>query len=199
MLKLHRPSADKTRNIVLKTATRLFAKQGFAGTSIRDIAYAAKINQNLIYHHYHNKEGLWKAVRHGIIEQFDRLYNSNILLKSKNLESFLYTLATSLFTFLNHHPELLRILNWHRLEARQQSFKLERSIHSLRWQAILADFQEKGQLRRDLDLNFALFAITSAVQNALENAAIFSQDNSLAKRKKYLKFAITNLYQILKN
>jgi len=39
-----RPRADKTREIILKTATRLFAKNGFSGVSMREIAQAAKIH-----------------------------------------------------------------------------------------------------------------------------------------------------------
>jgi len=198
MPKSQRPSADKTRNLLLKAASRLFAKQGFAGTSIRDIAAASKVNQNLIYHHYKNKKTLWQTVRHEILIKFDQLYDLSTITKKCDPKRFFQTLAYNLFNFLSNNPEELRIINWHRLEASGHAIQLERSIHSLHWQSLIANFQKQGLLRRDFPAEFALFAIITAVQNSLDTSSMFAGKNSLAKRKQYLNFAIDNLYCALK-
>jgi len=48
-----RPSADRTREMILTAERTLFVQYGFAATSISQIAKAAHVaNQSLIYHHY---------------------------------------------------------------------------------------------------------------------------------------------------
>ena len=50
------------RDGLLAVAIDLFARRGFAGTSIRDIAGAAGCSIANVYHHFENKEALWLAI-----------------------------------------------------------------------------------------------------------------------------------------
>lgn len=49
------------REELIKTAVELFSKQGFNGTSIRDIARSQGISTANMYHHFKNKEDLFFA------------------------------------------------------------------------------------------------------------------------------------------
>ena len=51
----------ETQERLLDTAANLFAKQGFAGVSMRDIARAVGITQAAIYHHFEGKDALYIA------------------------------------------------------------------------------------------------------------------------------------------
>jgi AcrR family transcriptional regulator len=51
-----------TRADLLEVAASLFETQGYKGTSIRDIARATDTSISNIYHHFGNKEGLWRAI-----------------------------------------------------------------------------------------------------------------------------------------
>lgn len=51
---------EKTRDLILGHATRLFANQGFAGTSVRDIVEAAGVNVSLVSYHFGGKDGLYR-------------------------------------------------------------------------------------------------------------------------------------------
>jgi AcrR family transcriptional regulator len=53
--------ADRQAQI-LDIARRLFAEQGFAGTSLRDIATEAGITKAALYHHFPNKDALYEQV-----------------------------------------------------------------------------------------------------------------------------------------
>ena len=54
------PTPERLRRV----SARLFAKQGLAGTSMREIARETGITQAAIYHHYQGKEELYlDAVR----------------------------------------------------------------------------------------------------------------------------------------
>lgn len=56
-----RQEAAKTRERILEEALRAFAELGFAAASLRKIADAAGVTQQLITHHFGSKLSLWKA------------------------------------------------------------------------------------------------------------------------------------------
>lgn len=61
-LKHPRKSAGGSARVTLLHAARgLFARRGLSGTSIRDIAQAAKLNSSLISYYFGCKEGLYRA------------------------------------------------------------------------------------------------------------------------------------------
>lgn len=53
---------EKTRQSILRTATRLFLQKGFGQTSTRDIAKEIGITQPALYHHFSDKEVLFLDV-----------------------------------------------------------------------------------------------------------------------------------------
>ena len=52
---------QETQERLLDSAAELFAKQGYAGVSMRDIAGEVGITQAAIYHHFSNKDALYVA------------------------------------------------------------------------------------------------------------------------------------------
>ena len=56
------PTADSTRERLLRCAAGLFAERGYARTSIRDIADAADANVASISYHFGDKAGLYRAL-----------------------------------------------------------------------------------------------------------------------------------------
>jgi AcrR family transcriptional regulator len=58
-------SAEDRRNQILETATDLFAHQGFEGTTTRQIAEKARVNEAIIFRHFPSKEDLyWAVIEH---------------------------------------------------------------------------------------------------------------------------------------
>lgn len=55
-------ATSATRGTILAAATPLFASSGIQGTTIRQVAAAARVNSQLIYYYFGNKEGLFRAV-----------------------------------------------------------------------------------------------------------------------------------------
>jgi AcrR family transcriptional regulator len=54
--------AEATRRAVLDAARTLFGRQGYAQTSVDEIADAALVTKGAVYHHFANKEALFRAV-----------------------------------------------------------------------------------------------------------------------------------------
>ena len=63
-------TTQDARDELLSAGTELFAVQGFAGVSIRELATAAGVNSALISYHFGGKAGLYEAV---VTAQYERL------------------------------------------------------------------------------------------------------------------------------
>ncbi len=58
-------SAEDRRAQIIETATQLFARQGFEGTTTREIAELARVNEAIIFRHFPSKEDLyWAVIEH---------------------------------------------------------------------------------------------------------------------------------------
>ncbi len=82
-----KPSREDTTSRILSTATRLFAAQGYDGTSTKDICERAGVNIAAIHYHFGSKENLY----HSIIEQFatERLdFARKTLQPPQNIDDF---------------------------------------------------------------------------------------------------------------
>lgn len=71
-----------TKNHILDVAEKHFARDGFAGTSLRAIIKESKVNVAAIAYHFGNKEDLYKAVTERfampvVVEQLKRLRSVN--------------------------------------------------------------------------------------------------------------------------
>jgi AcrR family transcriptional regulator len=54
--------AEATRRAVLAAARSSFGKNGYAQTSVDEIAAAARVTKGAVYHHFSGKEALFRAV-----------------------------------------------------------------------------------------------------------------------------------------
>jgi hypothetical protein len=83
-----------TKDIILETANDLFAKNGFDGTSVRDIATQADVNLAAINYHFKNKENLyWRVFDHN----YDQMKSAIEALGEKDTDTA--ELAVDVFRF----------------------------------------------------------------------------------------------------
>ena len=61
---------SNTKERILLASASLFARDGYFGVSVKDIANAVGIKPASLYNHYESKEALWKAV----LERIQELY-----------------------------------------------------------------------------------------------------------------------------
>jgi AcrR family transcriptional regulator len=67
-----RRDAAGTRLALLREARHRFATNGYAATTVRDIAEAAGVNVSLISRYFASKEGLFEACLTGAVDELDR-------------------------------------------------------------------------------------------------------------------------------
>lgn len=69
---------DNTKGCLLKAAQKLFARMGFAGASVKQIADTAGVNVSLVSYHFGGKEGLYKACLETEIEDLTKFFDQFI-------------------------------------------------------------------------------------------------------------------------
>jgi AcrR family transcriptional regulator len=62
-------SKPTSANRILETALELFATRGYEATSVREICEAACITKPTLYYFYGSKEGVFRALVHGALEE----------------------------------------------------------------------------------------------------------------------------------
>lgn len=54
--------SERSRALILDTALKLFAHRGYGATSVRDIAEEAGLSKGNVYHHFPDKESIFRAL-----------------------------------------------------------------------------------------------------------------------------------------
>lgn len=57
-----RMKGDERREQILATAVNLFSRNGFRGTTTKEIAHAAGVSEAMVFRHFANKEALYGAI-----------------------------------------------------------------------------------------------------------------------------------------
>jgi AcrR family transcriptional regulator len=111
------------RQDILTAAMQLFAKKGFRGTTTRDLAYQAGVNEAIIFRHFNNKEMLYRAIlQHKAGEDAERRCEELEKLAAGNDDvRFFETIGR---TFLERHEQdssFMRLLLFSALEEHELS------------------------------------------------------------------------------
>lgn len=105
-----RRSTTEVRSLILASARAMFAADGLAGTTTRNVAQGAGVAEALIFRHFESKANLFEAA---IIEPFKAVFTAflesmDVEEKGKKARS-LYTMQ-ALFLFLRENADLLQAL-----------------------------------------------------------------------------------------
>jgi len=105
-----RPSVNKDLTIVLEAAAKIFAKKGFDGAQIKEIAQAANFSASLLHYHFSDKEDLWKKT---VSKLGEKMLNKLVEIESyfRDLEgaSLLKAYNRQFIYFSAKHPEFFKI------------------------------------------------------------------------------------------
>ncbi len=101
-------NAAATRRSILGASIVEFAQRGFAGARIDTIAEASGVNKRMIYVYFTDKDGLFAAALHHVIDEMVHA----VPITENDLPGY----AGALFDYLIEHPEALRLSLWRHLE-----------------------------------------------------------------------------------
>lgn len=184
---------ESTYTKILQAALEIFVEKGFAGASISMIAKKAGINQSLIYHHFENKLELWKHVKANFVERHYPTETLNID-TIDTLEQFITSLVKARFEFYFQNPEVIRMMNWQRLDAHQTELagNTPAASSSANLKDIIIKLQKLGHIRQDLDPDMTNKLLGSAI-----TAPLYDSYDQFTKDPIYKEKYIQNLIDFL--
>lgn len=108
-----RPAARRdpaaTREALLAAAIAEFARAGFAGARVDEIAASAGVNKQLVYHHYGSKDALYEAALEATYAQLREKERALSLADLDPVEAMRQLVGFS-FDYLAAHPEFIALL-----------------------------------------------------------------------------------------
>jgi AcrR family transcriptional regulator len=106
-----RPSADATRDRIVKAATELFSERSYDGATTRDIAAAAGVTQPLLNYHFRSKEELWRAAVDALFDRLEHTMEQRTHgLRGVDEVTNAKLLVREFIVFSARNPELHRII-----------------------------------------------------------------------------------------
>jgi TetR/AcrR family fatty acid metabolism transcriptional regulator len=162
------PPVDKRRQI-LDAAIRVFARQGYHSTRVSDIADEAGVAYGLVYHYFDSKEQVlnelfserWSLLL-AAIDETDR--------GGATPREKLQAVAGFIVDSYRHDPELMKVIIVEVTRAansfgRTHLPEIRSAYESIA--KIVADGQEAGAFRRDIDPTFASMSFYGAIEQLL--------------------------------
>jgi AcrR family transcriptional regulator len=161
-----RLDADTRSKMIVETAFKAIAKDGFEGLRTRDIAELAGINSATLHHHFPTKEDLIAGVANHLESHF-RTEKTRPAEGESALEALDHQLKDAIFYYLDR-PGMLAV--YRELVGRAPRDpairKLVQRLHA-GWQADIVETLRKGRkdgsFRADLDVEAAAGIILSTV------------------------------------
>lgn len=117
--KRKRLKADERRQEIVRAAMEVFARNGFGGSTTREIAEHAGISEAMIYSHFRNKEDLYTAIIDEKLQESEPLYYPLDAMRNKDDPRVFTTIVSN---YLRKHSEdttFLRLLLFSALEGHE--------------------------------------------------------------------------------
>ena len=103
-------AAQTSRDNILRAATKVFAKHGFAGGRIEQISTAAKSYDRMIYYYFGSKEALYVAVLEDTYRRFNQAEQA-LALDVRQPVQALGELIRFVWRYYQKNPEFITLLN----------------------------------------------------------------------------------------
>ena len=193
----------EVRDQILKEATRLFARQGFNGTSIQAIADAVGIRKPSLLYHFPSKDELRINVLNQMLDHWNDVL-PRILIAAAS-DSRFDAVMRELIDFFMTDPDRARLLVREILD-RPEDMRERLATHVTPWLKVVAQQidrgREQGLMRKDVDSHVYAVNIIHLVVGgiaALDSLAVLVPDGDDKQAQRHmtelLRFARAGLFQ----
>ena len=101
--------SDLTRRNIIEVATKEFARKGYSGARVDEIAELTSTSKRMIYYYFENKEGLYVAVLENAYRGI-REFEATLNLEHLEPEDAIRTLVGFTFDYQWSHDEFIRLV-----------------------------------------------------------------------------------------
>lgn len=144
-----------TRELLLSTAISEFAEKGFAGARVDEIAKRAGVNKQLLYHHFGNKDDLYRIALERVYSEIRQKEQALDLRNLSPVEAMRALVGYS-FDYLVEHPEFIKLVSDENAQGAPHAAKSEQ-LAEMHWPLVelLRETLDRGAaekvFRNDMD------------------------------------------------
>jgi TetR/AcrR family fatty acid metabolism transcriptional regulator len=162
------PAADK-RRIILDAAIRVFARQGFNGCRVSDIADEAGVAYGLVYHYFRSKDEVLDTL---FLERWNVLLEAIRETDRQDIEprEKLQQIASFIVDSYRHDPDLMKVIIVEVTRAANSFGQTHLAKISEAYELIadiVAKAQEEGAFKDTITPQFAAMAFYGAIEQVL--------------------------------
>lgn len=204
MARRTKEDAQKTRQVILDTALKLFCEQGITETSLTDIATLAGVTRGAIYWHFKNKNELFINLWDEFCEPLSNLLDASICADEPDPINKLSSLFTTLFEEMatNQAQRQLFVILFSLDNASKDISEICHHTQ-LRYEEFLTDLEHsvnnaitQGQLAKTLDAKVVTNMIAATVNGCILRI-IQTQPTADSQRVQHCKDIIHTLFAML--
>jgi AcrR family transcriptional regulator len=151
--KLKRCSSDEEvlarKEEILRTATELFAENGFSDAITQALAERLQIGKGTIYRYFPSKRDLFLAAADRVMRKMQEKILANIAGVEDGLEQVARGM-TAFLSFFSEHPEYVELLIQERAQFKDRkrpTYFEHREVNVVRWQKLYARLIAEGRVR----------------------------------------------------
>lgn len=159
------PAADDTRERIIDAAQEIFARDGFGGAKMQEIATRVGIRRPSLFYHFKNKEELFVAAHQQVFARIERLFRESLVAEGDPFDR-LDRLSRAVLAVAREEPDFGRLVARAAVDRHPSAVAVVRkclqpmvdlSVEFVRSQ------QRRGVFRNDIDPFFFTFNSWGAV------------------------------------
>ena len=183
------PQKACARDRILKAAIQVFGEEGIKGATTREIGRVAGVNECTLFRHFQSKDELLKAVVEHRVEEMT-IIMAGMEIKSRSLHEDLLQYALRASKIMTQDEGLLRTFIGEANRQPEYACSMIRTAREPLVEKLMIYFkdkQDKGLMRKDIDLRITTDAFMGVIQMSVLNQPI---RKNLYSTQAYLKTAI---------
>ena len=151
---------------IIESAMLLFAKYGYHGVCMDDVAREAKVAKGTLYNYFFSKEDLYDSIvpfrLNNLLESIQKAFD-----KRKNMKQNLKIYITHIYSFMVENPSFFKI--WKECENRHSfNDKNESNLFKQKMRSILISVLEEGEKEKILTDNSDFELYTDLILGTIE-------------------------------
>ncbi|MEI5674730.1 MULTISPECIES: TetR/AcrR family transcriptional regulator [unclassified Nocardioides] len=158
------PTGVARKELILRSAAKVFSEKGFSSATVRDIADEADMLSGSLYYYFDSKEAMVEKVLVDYLDSMVRGYHVAVEEAGSPIEALERLMANALRGLVDNREEVTILQNdWHYVRPMEGIAERQRQVETV-WLETIKQGIDDGGLRGDIDPRMLYRTIMGAIQ-----------------------------------